>query len=225
MRGLVAAALGLCFACGASAPLDNPLLVPRDLTDINADPDVVEVRLAASPSTTEYLPGKRANVWAFRDAAIAGSQGTVPGPTLCAKQGDKVIVHFTNELPEPTTIHWHGLRLPASMDGSTSSQAKIEAGASYDYSFTVLDPGSFWFHPHVHADVQIERGLYAPFVVEGGTAIDVAADRYLVLDDVKVSADGQLATDTDNLDVMLGRQGNVLLVNGRKLPSLAVAAS
>ena len=198
--------------------------MPVDLADLNADPNIVEVRLAASVSTTEYLAGKKAEVWGFRDASVAGSKGSIPGPTLRAKQGDTVIIHFTNELAEPTTIHWHGLRLPASADGSTSTQAKIEAGGTFDYAFTVRDAGSFWYHPHVRGDAQVERGLYGPFIVEGGAAIDVAADRYLVLDDVKLSADGKLSMDTDNLDVMLGRQGNVLLVNGRKLPTVAVAA-
>ena len=217
--------MGLCVGCGpATVVPENLLPAPVELTDLNADPDVVEVRLAASISTTEYLPGKPADVWAFRDASIAGSKGTIPGPTLRARVGNTVIVHFTNELAEPTTIHWHGLRLPNAADGSSSSQAKVEPGGRYDYTFTVRDPGSFWYHPHVRGDTQIERGLYAPFIVEGGTAIDVAADRYLVLDDVKLSADGKLSTQTDNLDTMLGRQGNVLLVNGRKLPSLEVAA-
>lgn len=213
-----------CVACAPAPGLENVLPVAVELTDINPAPDIVEVRLAASASKTEYLPGKQAEVWAFRDASVAGSRGTVPGPTLRAKQGDTVIVHFTNELAEPTTIHWHGLRLPNAADGSPSSQSKVEAGASYDYVFTVRDVGSFWYHPHVRGDTQVERGLYAPFIVEGGTAIDVAADRYLVLDDVKLSADGQLSTETDNLDVMLGRQGNVLLVNGRRLPSIEVAS-
>ncbi len=217
--------IGLCLGCGpAAAPLENPLPVPVELADLNPDPNIVEVRLAASVSTAEYLPGKPADVWAFRDASVMGSKGTIPGPTLRAKVGNTVIVHFTNELAEATTIHWHGLRLPNAADGSSSSQSKVEPGASYDYTFTVGDAGSFWYHPHVRGDTQIERGLYAPFIVEGGTEIDVTADRYLVLDDVKLSADGKLSTQTDNLDTMLGRQGNVLLVNGRKLPSLEVSA-
>lgn len=225
MRTLFAALLAVSLGCGpAPTTLENPLTAPVELSDVNPDPTIVEVRLAASATTTEYLAGKAADIWAFRDAAVSGGTGSVPGPMLRARVGDTVIVHFTNELPEPTTIHWHGLRLPNAADGSTSSQAKIEPGGTYDYSFTVRDPGSFWYHPHVRGDTQIERGLYAPFIVEGGTELDVAADRYLVLDDVKLSGDGKLSTETDNLDLMLGRQGNVLLVNGRKLPSLEVAA-
>lgn len=210
-------------ACGPAEPaLKNPLRAPVELTDVNPAPDIVEVYLAAAPAEAEYLEGKRAAVWAFRDAAVEGSAGTVPGPMLRAKQGDTVIVHFQNELPEPTTVHWHGLRLPAPMDGSTSTQPKIDPGGTFEYRFTVRDAGSFWYHPHVSAEQQIEKGLYAPFVVEGGVVPDVSADRYFVLDDVKVDAAGQLAQGSDELDAMMGRQGNVLLVNGQRLPELAV---
>jgi FtsP/CotA-like multicopper oxidase with cupredoxin domain len=76
----------------------------------------------------------------------------------------------------------------------------------------------------VAGDVQIERGLYAPIVVHGGVAPDVAADRVFVLDDVKIEATGKLSTTTDPLDMMLGRQGNVLLVNGHSKATLPVAA-
>ena len=219
-------------ACSSrAAPTDAPSAPPVDayalavLTDTNPDPRVVEVTLAATPSQVEYLPGKTADVWAYRDASIAGSRGTVPGPMLVANRGDQVIVHFKNELPESTTVHWHGLRLDNAMDGSMSTQQVIMPGASFDYRFTLLDAGSFWFHPHVRGDVQVERGLYAPLVVHGDDVpLDVTAERYLVVDDVKLSADGQLAADTDEMDLMMGRQGNVLLVNGKKAGELHVHA-
>ena len=215
----------LLSACGpAPIEVQKPLQTPARLTDTNLDPTVVEVRLAAGPSTAQFLDGKDADVWAFRDAAIEGSLGTVPGPVLHAKAGDLVIVHFKNDLPESTTIHWHGLRLPAVMDGSTSVQTTIEPGKEFEYRFTVRDPGSFWYHPHVRADVQIERGLYGAFVVEGGTEVDAAADRYFVLDDVKVDSTGKLTEGVDVLDEMLGRQGNVLLVNGQRGREIEVAA-
>ncbi len=210
------------MACGGGMT-PKPFLMPTPLTDINPDPNIVEVQLVAGPSTIQYLPGSRAQVWAYRDGAVAGSVGTVPGPMLLAKQGDRVIVHLRNELPEPTTIHWHGLRLPASQDGSAAVQTAIQPGGVFTYNFTVLDAGTFWFHPHLSGDVQIEKGLYAPIVVTGSEAIDVAADRYLVLDDVKLRADGQMEDQTNPLDIMMGRQGNVVVVNGQKGATLFVA--
>lgn len=196
------------------------------LTDLNPDPDIVEVELVAGLSTAEYLPGKLAEVWAYRDGAVRDAQGTVPGPMLRAKVGDEIIVHFRNELPDDeTTIHWHGVRLPPAADGTLATQAAILPGNEYEYRFVARDASSFWYHPHVRADEQVERGLYAPIVVTGGVTPDVAADRYLVLDDVKLDADGTLNEDTTELDRMLGRQGNVLLVNGQQAPKeLHVAA-
>ena len=73
-------------------------------------------------------------------------------------------IRVHNRLPTNTSIHWHGLRVPNASDGTPASQVPVEPGASYDYVFTASDAGTFWYHPHVHGDVQIERGLYAPIV-------------------------------------------------------------
>ena len=216
----------LVVGSGCQPPPATPPSVPFPalLTDTNPDPQVVEVQLVAGPATMEYLPGKPAQVWAYRDGAIAGEIGSVPGPLLVANQGDMVIIHLRNELPVSTTLHVHGPRLPPAQDGTPAAQVAIPPGGTFDYRFTASDAGSFWYHPHVEADEQIEKGLQGPLLVRGGTAVDVAADRYFVLDDVKVQADGTLATAIDRLDIMLGRQGNVLLVNGRRGGRLDVAA-
>lgn len=217
-------ALATLLVLGCGGPQGTSLRAPVPLTDVNPDPGVVEVQLVAGPVEVEYLPGKRASVWAYRDGARPDDLGTVPGPLLQARKGDQIIVHFRNELPEPTTIHWHGLRLPNVADGSTATQVAVPPGGSYDYRFPARDAGTFWYHPHVNADVQVERGLYAPLVVTGSEDVGAAAERTIVLDDVKLAADGQLATDTDRLDVMLGRQGNVLLVNGQRGATLIIAS-
>jgi FtsP/CotA-like multicopper oxidase with cupredoxin domain len=119
-----------------------------------------------------------------------------------------------NELPDATTVHWHGLRVPNAHDGTHVSQMLVPPGGDFTYDFAVEDAGLFWYHPH--GDVQVERGLYAPIRIRGGVEPVVAADRVLVLDDVKVEATGALSDSVDSLDIMLGRQGNVLLVNGRR---------
>ncbi len=207
-------------ACAASANDDEPTLVAFD--DQNPMPGIVEVDLRASRASWELLPGKTADVWAFRDGS-SELPATIPGPTLDVEVGDEVVVHFRNELPVATTIHWHGMRVPNASDGTLAAQVAVEPGGTYEYRFVATDPGLFWYHPHVEGDVQVERGLYGAVVVRGGVAPDVAADRVLVLDDVKMEASGQLSDDTVTLDVMLGRQGNVLLVNGRQRPVLAAA--
>lgn len=215
--------LGVLSACSDSG-LQTTLPAPIPLTDINPDPNIVEVQLVAAPASKEYLPGKAAAVWAYRDGAKPGSVGTVPGPLLQANQGNLIIVHFRNELPVATTIHWHGLRLPGNQDGTPISQTAIPAGGTYEYRFTAVDPGSFWYHPHIEGNEQVEKGLYAPFIVHGGATLNTAADRYLVLDDVKLGGDGKLDEKVDPLDVMLGRPGNVLLVNGMQGGRLEVGS-
>ena len=211
-------------ACGSSADAPRDLPSLGVLTDLDPDPDAVEVELVAAPATVELLPGLPAEVWAFRDGADPDAVGTIPGPMLVANLGDHVVVHFRNDLPEPTTIHWHGLRVPNDADGTPASQLEVPPGGTYDYEMTIVDAGLYWYHPHVEADVQIERGLYAPILVQGGVEPDVAADRVFVLDDVKVESTGQLSTTTDALDLMLGRQGNVVLVNGTRDASITAAA-
>lgn len=208
----------LLVGCGgAELPAEDP---SPPLLDSNPDPSVVEVSIEAAVSSTEYLPGKAAEVWGYRDAGRSGAAVRVPGPMLEAKVGDQIIVHFRNLLPVATTIHWHGLRLPAIADGSTATQEPVLPGQSYEARFVARDAGTFWFHPHVQAEEQIERGLYAPFIVHEAAAPTVDADRTFILDDVKLEASGALSQATDALDVMLGRQGNVLLVNGVVRPEI-----
>src|ERR671937_179063 len=104
--------------------------------------------------------------WAFapdRTLHGFGYNGRVPGPLIEAKAGATVHARLTNNLPQPTTIHWHGLRVPADMDGTESVQPPVEPGGTFDYEFVVPDAGTFWYHSHVNepeleiAGGQIER--------------------------------------------------------------------
>jgi FtsP/CotA-like multicopper oxidase with cupredoxin domain len=155
-----------------------------------------------------------AEVWAYRDGAKKGARGSVPGPLIEAKQGDRVIVHFRNELPEGTTIHWHGIRVPNESDGSMATQEEILPDGEFTYEFEVRDEGTFWYHPHVRGDTQVERGLHGMIVVRGGPSVPVDRERTLVFDDVKLKASGALSDGTTSLDIMLGRQGNFIVANG-----------
>lgn len=206
---LVATAAG----CGDNVSPADPL-APVTLVDTNPDPGVVEVELVATAGPFAYVVGVPTEIWGYRDGAVAGSRVTTPGPLLDVNQGDQVIVHFRNDLPEPTTIHWHGIRVPNAMDGTDHTQEPVPPGGTFDYVFTALDAGSYWYHPHFESPVQIEKGLYAPLIVRGGTEPAVDADRVFVLDDVKLAEDGTLDDSTDMADMKFGRMGNALLVNG-----------
>jgi FtsP/CotA-like multicopper oxidase with cupredoxin domain len=221
-------ALGILLlaACGPATPqLARPLDERPTLTDVNSDPKIVEVNLVAAEGSAELMPGKpAAAIWGYRDGSQPNAEVSTPGPAIEANVGDQLVVHFKNELPFPTTIHWHGLRLPPAADGSTVTQNPVNTGGTYDYVYTLRDPGTFWYHPHLKEDEQIEHGLYGALIVHGGPEIPAAADRLFIVDDVKMAASGQLSTDLDALDVMLGRQGNVLLVNGQSEKQLEVAS-
>ena len=92
--------------------------------------------------------------------------GSVPGPMIRVTEGDKVRIVLKNELPEATSIHWHGIPVPNAMDGVTP----IQPGASFTYEFTAPPAGSFMYHSHINSDKQLGLGLYAPFIVDPKTS-------------------------------------------------------
>lgn len=193
--------------------------------DINPDPDIVEINLEAREDYVEMIPGVPSKVYTYN--------GSVPGPLIRGNVGDTLIVHFTNNLPEPTTIHWHGLRLPADMDGSTMSQNPIQPGDSFTYKFELTEASLFWYHPHVRSNEQVEKGLAGALLVKErkqdiAKEIRKAKQKILVIDDVLLDEDGQVEeafTGTPE-EVLLkkinGRDGNTLLVNGREMPTMYV---
>ncbi len=177
---------------------------------------VVVVELEAAPAEWEFVPGTRTHVWSYN--------GRIPGPTIEANVGDVLEVRLTNSLPEPTTIHWHGLRIPAAMDGTENVQHPIAPGETYTYRFLLPDAGTFWYHPHSNETVQLERGLYGALVVRGPDEPVLDADRVLVLDDVALDRDGQIKPPGGWFEQHDGRQGETRLVNGTCEPTLTLAA-
>jgi FtsP/CotA-like multicopper oxidase with cupredoxin domain len=140
----------------------------------------------------------RAGTAALRGAgqtptAVWGFDGTVPGPTLRLRRGGELKVRLLNNLPEPTLIHWHGVRLPNAMDGVPHlTQHPVEPGGSFEYRFRVPDAGTFWYHSHLYSSEQIERGLYGVLIVEEPEPVAVDRDLVLVLDDWRLTGDGSV---------------------------------
>ena len=217
---------GMLVACGSSSsPSPEPVPAPppaapawampdvlgvNALEDENPDPNIVEVTLAAGRTTASYMAGKKAQVFAYN--------GSLPGPLLKAKVGDRVIVHFKNNLSEETTIHWHGLRISDQMDGSPRMQNPVKPGGEFTYDFTVPDAGSYWYHPHINTAEQVEKGLYAPIVVfDPAKDPTYDAERFLVLDDIRLEDDGTISPESSMDGMMAGRYGNMLLTNGRPI--------
>jgi len=150
------------------------------------------------------------DVWAFN--------GTVPGPLLRFRQGDTADIEVVNALPEPTTVHWHGLRVPIGMDGVPHlSQPPIPPGGRFRYRFALPDAGTFWYHPHTKSHEQVTRGLYGAFIVDETTAVPVDAELTWVIADWLLDRSGAQRTDFGDPRDMThaGRIGNTVTINGR----------
>lgn len=174
------------------------------------------VELEAAETGWEIAPGRVVRGW--------GYNGRVPGPTIEAQVGDTLVVRLRNRLPEPTTIHWHGLRVPAPMDGTEHTQRPVAPGETFEYRFRLPDAGTFWYHPHSNETVQLERGLYGALVVRGADEPVVDAERVLVLDDLRLDRRGRIAPPGGWLERHNGREGSIRLVSGRQEPELTLAA-
>src|SRR5437868_629309 len=132
---------------------------PPRLVNISKKPKTVEVNLTAAVAKLSLQPGVTSEVFAYN--------GHVPGPTLDVREGDHVIIHFRNDLPEPTTVHWHGIHLPVESHGSPFQP--IAPGQTHDYEFTVKagTAGTYWYHPHPdrRTGFAIGKGLYGAIIV------------------------------------------------------------
>ncbi|WP_345343962.1 multicopper oxidase family protein [Rhodococcus olei] len=181
--GLGASALGLVAACSST----------RSGGEATVGPDSPQVGDFASAEEQRFPAGGRVTrtvVAAPADVDLAGIRdtawlydGQLPGPVLRADVGDRVQIRFRNQLPDPTTVHWHGLAIRNDMDGVPDvTQPPIPVGAEFVYEFVPPDPGTFWYH--THGDLQRGRGLYGALIVDDPAApADHDAEFVVVLSD------------------------------------------
>jgi FtsP/CotA-like multicopper oxidase with cupredoxin domain len=228
MRPGIYALFGVALALGAFTPpaaaQPAPSLAPagwdadirlKEAVDINPDPKIVEVNIAAKVANVEVAPGKVVNAWTY--------DGGLPGPLIKGRVGDRLIVHFKNELPQPTTIHWHGVRVPIEMDGVPDiSQADVQPGESFTYDFVLRDASLYWYHPHVFSAAQVGFGLYGALLVEEDDGVGIADQLTIVLSDIGFDKTGKLepADSGGPAGMVFGREGAFLLVNGKIMPTL-----
>jgi FtsP/CotA-like multicopper oxidase with cupredoxin domain len=130
--------------------------------------------LIAAPVQHTFAPGLEAECW--------GYNGSTPGPTIEAVEGDHLRLYVTNRLPEPTTVHWHGIILRNGMDGVAGlNQRPIAPGETFLYEITVRDPGTFMYHPHFDEMTQIAFGMAGMFIVHPKAPRGPRVDRDFVL--------------------------------------------
>lgn len=154
----------------------RPVITPNGRTlSYRMNEGVKEFHLIAEEIEHEFAPGTKIKAW--------GYNGSTPGPTIEAVEGDRVRIYVTNNLPEHTSIHWHGFLLPWGMDGvSGLTQAPIQPGETFVYEFTLIQHGTHMYHPHADEMVQMAMGMMGMFIIHPKEPTTPAVDRdYAVL--------------------------------------------
>ncbi|MFQ5680320.1 MAG: multicopper oxidase domain-containing protein, partial [Gemmatimonadota bacterium] len=156
---------------------------------------------------------------AGRTFLMYGFNGQVPGPLLQVPKGATITVKFTNRIDAPTTIHWHGVRLENPFDGVPGvTQEPVPPGGRFRYRVRFPDAGIYWYHPHVREDVQQDLGLYGNILVRPHRSDyfgPAHREEVLMLDDLLLGSEGPLPYGGEEAThTLMGRFGNVLLVNG-----------
>ncbi|MEQ9724333.1 multicopper oxidase family protein [Pseudomonas sp. WHRI 8822A] len=177
-----------------------------------------DYELIAAPHDIELVPGHVTPAWTFG--------GQAPGVELRCRQGDELRVRFINHLPEPTTIHWHGIRLPLEMDGVPYvSQAPVLPGEFFDYRFVTPDAGSYWYHPHESSAKQLGRGLVGPLIIEEREPTGFSHERTLCLKSWHVDEEGAFTQFSVPREAAReGTRGRLSTINGVSLPTLELPA-
>ncbi|MEO1747291.1 MAG: multicopper oxidase family protein [Pseudomonadota bacterium] len=175
-----------------------------------ASPSVVPLKASVAPVQLAPEGYDTAELWCF--------DGRSPGPEIRVAQGGSVVRQFQNNLPEPSSVHWHGLRLENAMDGVPGlTQDVVMRGETFDYNFTAPDAGTYWYHSHNRSWEQMARGLYGPLIVEEPDPLDIDQDVTLVFDDWRLDETGALSGNYGTLhdNAHGGRIGNLVTVNGK----------
>ena len=184
---MIALALSALLAGASLQPAgwDKDLRL-SEVVDKNPDPHIVEIDLDARIAPVEIAPGIKTDAWTYN--------GGIPGPLIRVHKGDRLIVHFTNHLPEPTTVHWHGIRVPIQMDGVPDvSQPPVQTNGTFTYDFVLPDAGLYWYHPHVMSAAQVGFGLSGALLVDDpDEQVNVPDETVLVLSDLGIDNRGQL---------------------------------
>ncbi|MCG4451798.1 multicopper oxidase family protein [Pseudomonas sp. MMS21-TM103] len=177
-----------------------------------------DYELIAAPQDIELVPGHMTPAWAYG--------GQAPGVEIRSRQGDWLRVRFINHLDEPSTIHWHGIRLPLEMDGVPYvSQLPVLPGEYFDYRFKTEDAGSFWYHPHLSSAGQLGRGLVGPLIVEEREPSGFRHERTLSLKTWHVDEQGAFTAFSVSREAAReGTRGRLSSINGQSRPTLELPA-
>lgn len=198
------------------------LPIPPILEDMNPDPKVAEYTLTAGYGLSEIMQGIKTNTM--------GYNGSILGPTIHSRNGEKIIIHIKNELKESTTVHWHGLIVPGEMDGGPHQI--IREGETWSPDFTLEQPAlTAWYHPHLMGETatQVYQGLGGLWIHDDDISTSLGLPQQYGVDDIPVIIqdrafykDGSLYYNPNMMD---GAVGNVIMINGVLEPYKSVPSS
>jgi suppressor of ftsI len=189
-----------------------PWAKPRSVQSM-ADGDSLELRA--------HFVRKRL---AGRDLVMLGYNGEIPGPLIDVPEAATITVSFVNDTPFESSIHWHGLRHENRFDGVPGlTQDPVPPGGTFEYTVHFPDPGIYWYHPHLREDIQQDLGLYGNMLVRSPDLLPgVDREEILVFDDLTLAETGNVPYGREEANyTLMGRFGNVLLVNGERRVELS----
>lgn len=186
------------------------------LKNVSANTGVFKATLEAAPTTLTVAGRKPTEFWLYN--------GQLPGPQITAYEGDEVEITFVNRLPEPTTVHWHGMPVPSDQDGNP--QNSVAPGERRVYRFTLPEgsAGTYWYHPHPHGKtaMQVARGLAGTFVVKSKTdPLRALPEQHWMISDLRLNQQAAIPPNS-MMDWMDGREGQFVLINGQRNPTIQV---
>lgn len=197
-------------------PAGLPLEALPKLENQSGKQGVFKATITAAATTLTVAGRKPTEFWLYN--------GQLPGPQIEAYEGDEVEISFVNNLPEPTTIHWHGMPVPSDQDGNP--QNSVAPGERRSYRFTLPEgsAGTYWYHPHPHGKtaMQVARGLAGTFVVKAkNDPLKALSEQHWMISDLRLNQQAEIPPNT-MMDWMDGREGQFVLINGQREPDITV---
>lgn len=211
--------MGRWFGSGSAWPTGLPLRRLDMLANTSPIADEFEGTLVAAPYLTALVSGHTTELWGYNNA--------FPGPLIELREGQRVTIDFANRLGLDSTIHWHGLAVPADQDGSPMDPVAPGADRVYTFEIPTDSAGTYWYHPHAHqtTTLQVGHGLAAPLIVrsaddplEGIPEVTLMISALTLDQNGQVAATGTAMGGMGAMGGMMMNGGGTLLVNGQRLP-------
>ncbi|WP_267963871.1 multicopper oxidase family protein [Testudinibacter sp. TR-2022] len=200
----------------SAMPSGQPLSPLVQLANQSDQSAVFEADLEAKVVEMELAGGKKTEVWAYN--------GQLPGPQIVVNEGDTVRIRFKNSLPQPTTIHWHGLAVPEAQDGNPQDEVLPGQTRLYEFKIAENSAGTYWYHPHPHGLVaeQVYMGLAGSLIIKSKTdPFAHLQEQHWLISDLRLDQDGRIPPNTLS-DWINGREGEFVLINAQLTPQISL---